>query len=76
MKKTELDTGHEYYDGAQHSIYDITVRVKGKIGGRAIYPQKLRGRLKYTKGEPREIVYYLGKERVDPEKYSKMEWET
>ena len=76
LKTTELDTGHEYYNGAQHSIYEITVRVKGKIGGRTIYPQKLRGRLKYTSGEPCERVYYLGKEQTDPEKYSKMEWET
>jgi len=75
LQAREIDIGHEYVNDAEQSIYDIIVRVKGKIRGRTIFPQKLQGRLKYTSGEPRPLMYFSGQPIIDPDKYSKFEWE-
>lgn len=75
LKTKELDAGHDFSNGIQHSTYEITIRVKGKIGDRPIYPQRLTGRLKYTRGKPKDLIYFPDMKPTSPDEYSKMKWD-
>lgn len=74
-KTPKLDTGHEHYDGADHSKYDIIIQIKGKIGGRPIYPKMLSGRLKYIRATQEFRVQMAHEKRIERNLLSKMEWE-
>jgi hypothetical protein len=74
-KTLDPDIGYEYYDGADHSTFDIIIQIKGKISGRPIYPKKLRGRLIYIRAEQEFPFSIAGKKQIERNLLSKMEWE-
>lgn len=65
-KEPEVDTAHEYYDNADHSEYEIVLKLTGKLDGRHIFPKKVKGRLKYIRASQK-----FGMERSV---LSKIEW--
>jgi len=48
-REPEIDTAHEYYDNADHSEYEIVLKITGKLDERLIFPKKVKGRLKYVR---------------------------
>jgi len=76
FKIEELDTGFEYYDGADRSIYDVVIKIKGKIKERPIFPRKVAGVLKYMRAPQEFPMYINGRHEIVKQVYSTMEWET
>ena len=67
----ELDTGFEYYDGADHANYEVVIKVKGKINDRPIFPRRIKGLLKYIR-MPQELPLYIdGRNQIIKQIYSK-----
>lgn len=69
-KEPEIDTAHEYYDNADHSDYEIVLKLTGKLDGRQIFPKKVKGRLRYIRasqkfGQTRNVLSKI--EWVDPD---------
>lgn len=71
----DIDTGHEYFDGADRSKYDIALHIKGKIEGRPIFPKKLSGRLSYIRAEQEFPFETIHEKKTLRNVLSKMEWE-
>ena len=65
-KAPEIDTAHEYYDNADHSDYEIVLKLTGKLSGRQIFPKKVKGHLRYIRASQK-----FGGTRNT---LSKMEW--
>jgi hypothetical protein len=76
LKDTELDTGFETTDGKTDiAVYEMTIRIKGKIKGRAIFPRKIAGILNYQR-RLQDYSWYEGSElRSGRQVYSHMAWE-
>ncbi len=69
-----LETDYEYHEGWHYLIYDIVIRIKGKIDGRIIYPKVVTGRLKYSKSHEKTYAYIQG-EKVETST-SRFQWDS